>query len=435
MKLFAFVAASAYANTPSVKSCNDVNGQVVVSATVPVDSVQEDLSALADWTKSANGKSYEASWNDFSDPAKWTKTQEERTRVNPNDGSTIKYQALVLKTTIDSEGCDKKKVDDVEVCIKTGHKLSFECSYSLENQDLDSDFTVSGSDFVDSQSGVGKLTYTLALTNSALTIGETATATITPKTSGLVHASINECHVAHDNDGDSHTNDETVSIIDAGLYPICPLSASIETGKGTGVLTFSWTSFKWTTQKKDGSDVVEDQTLKCAISLSMTAQGPQKSDWTDMCGKNCDTGMTNLNNAKPFTNIATLDACKVKCESTTGCTAVTFFTTTNDCWVKDKCGQPSSPIGFAATGISAALPEKVVKKKLTSTYCYDKSTGTVRNDFSVGKNSDLETCKTLCKNEATCTGFTYYSRETKCNLFTSCEVEKPSGLGGIVYYM
>jgi hypothetical protein len=429
MKLFALVAAGVYANTPSVKSCNDVNGQVVVSATVPVDSVQEDLSALADWTKSANGKSYEASWNDFSDPAKWTKTQEERTRVNPNDGSTIKYQALVLKTTIDSEGCEKKKVDGVEVCIKTGHKLSFECSYSLENQDLDTDFTVSGSDFVDSQSGVGKLSYTLALTNSALTIGDTATATITPKTSGLVHASINECHVAH-------PNDETVSIIDAGLYPICPLSASIETGKGTGVLTFSWTSFKWTTQKKDGSDVIEDQTLKCAISLSMTAQGPTKSDWTDMCGKNCDTGMTNLNNAKPFTNIATLDECKVKCESTTGCTAVTFFTTTNDCWVKDKCGQPSSPIGFAATGISAALPEPVpaVKKTLTSKYCYSDDTMDVRDDFGM-KTGDFEACKTHCKLEATCTGFTHYANASKCHLFTSCDEERNSRMGGIIHYM
>merc|ERR1712147_439710 len=109
---------------------------------------------------------------------------------------------------------------NVNVCVKTGHKLTFECSYSLEDQNLDTvDITVSGSDVAESATGTGTLTYTLAISGSnAFTIGDEAAATITPKTAGLVHASINECNVSHDHDNDSSNADESVSIIDAGLY-------------------------------------------------------------------------------------------------------------------------------------------------------------------------------------------------------------------------
>jgi len=333
---------------------------VVISATVPVDSVQQDLSALADWTTvnddAGDPDYYEATWNDFSDTAKWSKTQEQRTRKETqDDGSekTITYQALVLKTIVDSKGCDEKTVNNVKVCVKTGHELSFECSYSLEDQSLDAaDFTVSGSDFADSTTGVGKLTYTLAMDgSSALKIGDVAKATITPKTAGLVHASINECNVSHDHDGISTNDDQSVSIINPGLYPVCPLTAVVETGKGTGVLSFSWKSFKWTTEKNGGNDVQEDQKLTCSISLAAAAQGQVNKNWEDLCDQDCNKGA--FVDLEEVSDITTLDACKKRCEDRSGCGAVTFVATKNKCWLKDTCAGTTA--GFGATGISAKI--------------------------------------------------------------------------------
>lgn len=356
MKLFAFAAVGAYA-TPTVK-CNNDAGEVIISATVPVNYVQEDLSALGDWDLSDDETHYKASWNDFSDTAKWSKTQEARTRTEAG-GTTVTYQALVLKTTVDSDGCDQKTVDNVIVCVKTGHKLTFECSYSLEDQNLDTvDITVSGSDVAESATGTGTLTYTLAMSGSnALTIGDEATATITPKTAGLVHASIIECNVSHDHDADTDTDDQSVSIIDAGLYPVCPLSASVTAGKGTGVLGISWKSFKWTTTKEAGNDVQEDQKLTCSISLSAEAQGQVRTDWEDLCGKDCNIGNNNVNTVNssgPVKNIATLDECKKVCENNSQCSAVTFNVGRNDCWLKDTCADNQVTLGYT-DGISARI--------------------------------------------------------------------------------
>lgn len=294
---------------------------------------------------------YEATWSDFSG-SEWSKTQEQRSRKTTNN-QTINYQALVLKTTIDSQGCTKKLVDDINVCVKTGHNLSFECSYSLENQELDSSYTVSGSDFADAATGTGTLTYTLAIVNGDLKIGETATATITPKTTGLVHASINECHVAHDNDGVSETVDQTVSIIDAGLQPICPLSAAIETGKGTGQLKFSWSSFKWSTTKKSGADVKENQSLKCKIALSVAAQG-STGNWKDEGCIDCYGLDLQPPLSVPFNG--DLDACKKKCEEDNRCYNITFYTKPNGdkvCATKTGCSDKrkwsNGFYGFSAT--------------------------------------------------------------------------------------
>ena len=165
------------------------------------------------------------------------------------------------------------------------------------------------------------MTYTLALANGDLKIGETATATITPKTSGLVHASINECHIAHDHDSVFTTGDQTVSIIDAGLQPMCTLSAAIETGKGTGELKFSWSSFKWSTTKKSGADVKESQSLKCSIALSLTAQG-STSNWKDEGCIDC-SGNDLPALSQPFAG--DFDACKKACENDAQCKTVTYF--------------------------------------------------------------------------------------------------------------
>lgn len=234
-----------------------------MKATVPKDFVQDDLSQKTDWN--LVDKNYVAAWSSFTGDG-FTMMEGEKTKP---DGIT-KYRALIITKTIDSQGCTKKNVDGVNVCIKTGHNLVFECSYSLEDQDLDSvDLTVSGSDSEATAVNTGTLTYTLGV-NTGLKIGDVATATITPKTAGLVEATVTECSVEHDQDGNSATTPQSVGLFNSGVVPdFNPLGVGIATGTGLDALTFSWNSFKWTTTKKNNADVVESQHLKCKISLAL----------------------------------------------------------------------------------------------------------------------------------------------------------------------
>merc|ERR1719220_750953 len=250
MKLFALALASVDAAT--VK-CN--NGDAVeMKATVAKTGVQADLSQLANWIED-NGN-YVGTWTTFDDSEK-TSAQRD---IN---GETVR--ALVLTKKIDSGGCTKKTVDNVTVCTKTGHELSFECAYSLEDQDLDQTFTVSGSDIADSASGVGTLEYKMSIDKTGPTIGDRVTAPIKPTNGGLVTATLKNCSIKRDTDVTG------VSIIDEWLKSECKLGANIITGQGDGDLSFSWTSFKWTTQKDtNGDDVVENQGVKCSIKLELT---------------------------------------------------------------------------------------------------------------------------------------------------------------------
>ena len=106
---------------------------------------------------------------------------------------------LVMTHTVASGGCKKEDVDGVKVCTKTGHVITFTCSYPMDNQDIktDTDFKVSGSDTEKTAAGTGKLTYKLTVDKSSFSIGSKVTATITPVTTGLVHATIESCKVTN----------------------------------------------------------------------------------------------------------------------------------------------------------------------------------------------------------------------------------------------
>merc|ERR1711970_25274 len=269
MKLFGALLVAARAD-PSV-TCNNENDEVVMRAKVPVGDVQKDLSLLADWSLDDASENYVAEWTSFTGTG-FTIEQAERTKLS----DSTKYQALVITKTIESDGCTKALVDGVNVCIKTGYDLDFECAYDLSDQELDTvDFTVAGSDVANSAVGEGTLTYTLEV-NSGLKIGETAPATITPKTAGLVEATVESCTVQHDDDSNAGTDDSSVNLFDSNEIPDPnPLGVTFGDVKGNGVLDFNWASFKWTTQKKEGQDVVETQSLKCNISLRLP--GPTTS--------------------------------------------------------------------------------------------------------------------------------------------------------------
>ena len=105
-----------------------------MQATVAKTEVQADLSKLSNWIEE-NGN-YVGTWTTFDDSEKASAQRE----IN---GQTVR--ALVLTKTVDSGGCTEETVDGVTVCIKTGHALTFECAYSLEDQDLEqAPFTVAG---------------------------------------------------------------------------------------------------------------------------------------------------------------------------------------------------------------------------------------------------------------------------------------------------
>jgi len=179
MKLFAGLVASAAAG--SSVTCNNVStGAVEMKMMVDVADVADAAGPGADWTRSAG------QWEKI-----YTPTAADTTEVTGN---------LQVTKVVDSNGCDKKTVDGVEVCISKGHQFTFTCNYPLADQTIstDSDFTVSGSDTTDSAVNYGSLNYALTVDAGAtFAIGNAVTATITPVSSGLVTATILSCEVTN----------------------------------------------------------------------------------------------------------------------------------------------------------------------------------------------------------------------------------------------
>merc|ERR1711935_836109 len=80
--------------------------------------------------------------------------------------------------------------------------------------------------------------------------------TITPSSPDLVTVTIKTCNV--------EKASSSVSLIDAGLDPVCALGVAIANGQDTSNLSFSWSSFKWNTATV-GAAGDESQSLKCTI--------------------------------------------------------------------------------------------------------------------------------------------------------------------------
>lgn len=267
MKLIAGLLSCAAAAV-TVTSCNQGGDAANMAMKIDAADVQIDLNSNG-WT--LNGDTSTGYWTKNIAPT--ADTTSEATDANSK-------RVLRFVHTLDSSGCESAKVDDVTVCTKIGHVMTFTCDYDLDDQDLTTKnpFTVSGSDSVDSASNTGTLSYTLSVgTNTAFSIGSEVTATITPATSGLVVATIKNCEVKNKDPTMSTKNE--VSLIDAGLNAVCDLGASITTGQGTGELGFKWNSFKWSTAQDDAAQ--EDQEVKCSISLAKVASGP--SSQTNTC--------------------------------------------------------------------------------------------------------------------------------------------------------
>jgi len=255
MKLIAGIVALAAA-VPAVTNCNaGKDGAAAMTMTIDEADVQQ---APVGWGK--NGSVY-------------SKT------VAASTGNTAMGAGnnLVMTQTITSGGCKKETVDGIDVCTKIGHVITFTCNYPMKNQDIstDTDFKVSGSDTEKSATNTGSLTYKLTVDNTSFTIGSTVQATITPVTSGLVHATIESCSVKNTKEKKS------VTLIDDGMKRECKLGVALGVAQGTGNLGFTWSSFKWSTQLVGGkanSSPNEDQEVSCNISLSKAQPKAEAQD-------------------------------------------------------------------------------------------------------------------------------------------------------------
>jgi len=232
---------------------------VHMTASVPVDEVQMDLSKMQ-WTLDSVNKVYTKSW---------TAAQFDQ----QSEMSVDKDDNLILTKRVKAD-CKNTKVDEITVCVETGHTLEFQCKYPLGTRTVKNTFDVSGHDADVDAEGVGELKYTLNVADNNVDIGNKVAVTVTPLNKNLVYAQLNDCNVTY--------KDQSVSILDfkdAKLQPVCAIGAHVGTGHGKSDLKFDWQAFKWATANKDADK--ELQTISCTISLSKDAPVVESGD----CGR------------------------------------------------------------------------------------------------------------------------------------------------------
>ena len=253
MKLIAGLVALVAA-APAVTDCNAGNGGAAAMAmTIDEADVQQ---APDGWTLSGGV---------------YSKT----VAASTTNTAMAAGNNLLMTHQITSGGCKRETVDGHTVCTKIGHVITFTCSYPMKNQDITTDepFKVSGSDTEKAATNTGSLNYKLEVDNTSFTIGSTVTATITPVTSGLVHATIESCTVK--NTGEN----KSVTLIGDGMKRECKLGVDVTTTQGTGNLGFTWSSFKWSTELVGGSaSPIENQEVSCNISLSKAQPTAEAQD-------------------------------------------------------------------------------------------------------------------------------------------------------------
>ena len=141
------------------------NDLVHMTASVPVDDVQMDLTTM-EWALDSVNKVYTKSWT----AAEFD--QQSEMSVDKDDN-------LVLTKRVKAD-CKSKKVDEVTVCVQTGHTLDFQCKYPLGTRTVKNTFDVSGHDAEVDAEGVGELKYTLSVEDNNVDIGDKVTVTVTP---------------------------------------------------------------------------------------------------------------------------------------------------------------------------------------------------------------------------------------------------------------
>lgn len=250
------LAAVAYANQASVTCMDDDNNKIQMKATVPKSIVSQPLSDLdSNWK--VDGDNYVRTWN----------------QADASTGAFTTNQSNDLVwTETQSEGCKQHQEGSVTVCVKTGHTLTFTCSYSLDDQTKTSTFDVSGHDTVKTANGQGTLNYSLKVTGGAgadnddFQIGNAVSVEIEPANPNLVFARLQDCFVNFSSQSFPITKYNTVT---KQTQPTCEVGTSVSTSQGQNKLEFGWTAFKWAT----ATETTENQQVQCTIGLSKDSDG------------------------------------------------------------------------------------------------------------------------------------------------------------------
>ena len=90
--------------------------------------------------------------------------------------------------------------------------------------------------------------------------------TITPKTPGLVYASIQQCKVMFSNYEMPLMVGESEESGTYNLEPVCVFGTEIPNSSSMQTLNFSWIAFKWFTSAADS--FTENQKVECTIKLT-----------------------------------------------------------------------------------------------------------------------------------------------------------------------
>merc|ERR1712193_160571 len=130
-----------------VINCNDETTKAV-QIKAGVTNPTNDFDAASGWTK------------DPDNSARWIKTYALADLGNPEFIKEGEEDWMVLTATEGTTGCEKIKVDGVDICKDIGESYSFKCKYNLKDQTIKDTFSVTGQDTEVDAEGIGELSYT-----------------------------------------------------------------------------------------------------------------------------------------------------------------------------------------------------------------------------------------------------------------------------------
>merc|ERR1712193_154971 len=233
-----------------VINCNDETTKAV-QIKAGVTNPTNDFDAASGWTK------------DPDNSARWIKTYALADLGNPEFIKEGEEDWMVLTATEGTTGCEKIKVDGVDICKDIGESYSFKCKYNLKDQTIKDTFSVTGQDTEVDAEGIGELSYTIEVDEN-VEIGETVNFTIKPASPGLVFATATECHVKNENQEVTIFGHRTPKCYTSAVGAKWATTNANPSSKNN--IKGEWTAFKWSTStaKTDA----ESQTFECTIALS-----------------------------------------------------------------------------------------------------------------------------------------------------------------------
>merc|ERR1712193_57262 len=233
-----------------VINCNDKTTKAV-QIKAAVTNPTNDFDAASGWTK------------DPDNSARWIKTYALADLGNPEFIKEGEEDWMVLTATEGTTGCEKIKVDGVDICKDIGESYSFKCKYNLKDQTIKDTFSVTGQDTEVDAEGIGELSYTIEVDEN-VEIGETVNFTINPASPGLVFATATECHVKNENQEVTIFGHRTPKCYTSAVGAKWATTNANPSSKNN--IKGEWTAFKWSTSTDDTD--AESQTFECTIALS-----------------------------------------------------------------------------------------------------------------------------------------------------------------------